>query len=296
MNHERRVPDAMAVSVMVLLCLTWGMGHVAIKLASHGIPAVLQAGIRSLIATACLMLWARMRGIPLFNADGTLGAGIAAGALFAAEFLFLFIGLGYTSASRMSVFLYLAPCLTAAGLAWFIPGERLNPLQSLGMVLAFFGIVVAFGEGFSAAESTWAGDLMGIVGAFCWAATTVVVRTTRLSNARAEKTLYYQLAVSGVMLTVLSPLMGERGIVVLDAVTVGSLLYQAVIISFASYLAWFWLMTRFLASRLSVFTFLSPLFGVLSGALVLDEPVSSLFIASALLVGAGLYLVNRPSS
>ncbi len=296
MNHERRVPDAMAVSVMVLLCLTWGMGHVSIKLASHGIPAVLQAGIRSLIATACLMLWARMRGIPLFNADGTLGAGIAAGALFAAEFLFLFIGLGYTSASRMSVFLYLAPCLTAAGLAWFIPGERLNPLQSLGMVLAFFGIVVAFGEGFSAAESTWAGDLMGIVGAFCWAATTVVVRTTRLSNARAEKTLYYQLAVSGVMLTVLSPLMGERGIVVLDAITVGSLLYQAVIISFASYLAWFWLMTRYLASRLSVFTFLSPLFGVLSGALVLDEPVTSLFIASALLVGAGLYLVNRPSS
>lgn len=296
MNHERRVPDAMAVSVMVLLCLTWGMGHVSIKLASHGIPAVLQAGIRSLIATACLMLWARMRGIPLFNADGTLGAGIAAGALFAAEFLFLFIGLGYTSASRMSVFLYLAPCLTAAGLAWFIPGERLNPLQSLGMVLAFFGIVVAFGEGFSAAESTWAGDLMGIVGAFCWAVTTVVVRTTRLSNARAEKTLYYQLAVSGVMLTVLSPLMGERGIVVLDAITVGSLLYQAVIISFASYLAWFWLMTRYLASRLSVFTFLSPLFGVLSGALVLDEPVTSLFIASALLVGAGLYLVNRPSS
>ena len=137
---------------------------------------------------------------------------------------------------------------------------------------------------------------MGIVGAFCWAATTVVIRTTRLSNARAEKTLYYQLAVSGVMLTALSPLMGERGIVVLDAVTVGSVLYQAVIISFASYLAWFWLMTRYLASRLSVFTFLSPLFGVLSGALVLDEPITPLFIASALLVGAGLYLVNRPSS
>lgn len=296
MNSERRVPDATAVAIMVLLCLTWGMGHVSIKLASHGIPAVLQAGIRSLIAAACLILWARMRRIPLFDSDGTLGAGIAAGSLFAAEFLFLFIGLGYTSASRMSVFLYLAPCLTAAGLALFIPGERLNPLQTLGMVLAFFGIVVAFGEGFAAAESTWVGDLMGIVGAFCWAGTTVVIRTTCLSNARAEKTLHYQLMVSGMMLTLLSPLMGERGIVVLDAVTVGSLLYQAVIISFASYLAWFWLMTRYLASRLSVFTFLSPLFGVLSGALVLDEPVTSLFIASALLVGAGLYLVNRPSS
>ena len=295
MNSERRVPDAMAVSVMVLLCLTWGMGHVSIKLASHGIPPVLQAGIRSIIAAACLMLWARARGIPLFNADGTLGGGIAAGVLFAAEFLFLFIGLEYTTASRMSVFLYLAPCLTAAGLALFIPGERLNRLQTVGMVLAFLGIVVAFGEGFASAASNWVGDLMGIVGAFCWAGTTVVVRTTRLSNARAEKTLYYQLAVSAVLLTALSPLMGERGIVVLDAVTVGSLLYQAVIISFASYLAWFWLMTRYLASRLSVFTFLSPLFGVLCGAVVLDEPVTSLFIASALLVGAGLYLVNRPT-
>lgn len=279
---------------MVLLCLVWGGSHVAIKLA-HGIPAVMQAGVRSLIATALLLVWAKWRDIPLFQSDRTLGPGTLAGLLFALEFLMLFIGLGYTTASRMSVFLYLAPCFTAIGLAVFIPAERLGAMQSLGVVLAFFGIAAAFGDGFLAAGPRWIGDLLGVGGAIAWAATTVVVRATRLSGASAEKTLFYQLAVSAILLSAAAPLLDKSLEVTLDAVTVCALLYQAVIVSFASYLAWFWLMTRYLASRLSVFTFLSPLFGVACGALVLGESISPLFVASALMVGAGLYLVNRPA-
>lgn len=279
---------------MVLLCLVWGGSHVAIKLA-HGIPAVMQAGVRSLIATALLLVWAKWRGIPLFQSDRTLGPGTLAGLLFALEFLMLFIGLGYTTASRMSVFLYLAPCFTAIGLAVFIPAERLGAMQSLGVVLAFFGIAAAFGDGFLDAGPRWIGDLLGVGGAIAWAATTVVVRATRLSGASAEKTLFYQLAVSAILLSAAAPLLDKSLEVTLDAVTVCALLYQAVIVSFASYLAWFWLMTRYLASRLSVFTFLSPLFGVACGALVLGESISPLFVASALMVGAGLYLVNRPA-
>lgn len=295
MKSEREALDGSAVACMLLLCLLWGMSHVAIKLAAHGIPPLLQAGLRSLIATACLMLWARARGIPLFSRDGTLAAGTVAGLLFAVEFVLLFLGLEFTAASRMSVFLYTAPCFTAIGLALFVPGERLGVMQSLGVALAFFGIAAAFGEGFFTAHSTWLGDLFGVVAAICWAATTVVVRSTRLSNASAEKTLFYQLACAGLLLTAGSPLMGERGIVALDTVTVLSMVYQSVIVSFASYLAWFWLMTRYLASRLSVFSFLTPLFGVASGALILGEPITPLFLVSAILVGAGLYLVNRPA-
>jgi drug/metabolite transporter (DMT)-like permease len=80
--------------------------------------------------------------------------------------------------------------------------------------------------------------------------------------------------------------------VALSAAGVAGIAYQAVIVAFASYLAWFWLLTRYLAARLAVFSFLSPLFGVLAGVLVLDESLSARFVVAALLVGAGIVLVN----
>jgi drug/metabolite transporter (DMT)-like permease len=51
---------------------------------------------------------------------------------------------------------------------------------------------------------------------------------------------------------------------------------------------------RYSASRLSVFTFLTPLFGVAAGHLVLNEPLTPAFALAVGSVAAGLLLVNRP--
>jgi drug/metabolite transporter (DMT)-like permease len=296
MSHAaamRQPADATAFSVMVLLCLLWGMNQVAAKLAAPGVSLVMQAGIRSALAVPLLMVWARVRGIPLFMPDGSLRAGLLAGVLFAAEFLFIFAGLAHTGASRMVVFLYLAPCLTAVGLHAFVPSERLRLTQWLGVLLAFAGIVAAFGDGFVSARSSLLGDAFGVVAAALWAATTVVIRTTRLATISASKTLFYQLGVSALVLPIASVLMGEPGVVALTPVVVASLAYQGVIVAFASYLAWFWLLTRYLAARLSVFAFFTPLFGVLAGVFVLAEPLTPAFVFAVMLVGAGIYLVNQ---
>lgn len=125
----RKPVDALAVSMMIVLCMCWGFQQITIKVAAAGISPIMQAGLRSIIATALLLIWAQLRGIRLFGRDGTLAAGTVAGALFAAEFVFIYAGLGHTAASRMVVFIYLAPCLTALGLQWFVPGERLNAVQ-----------------------------------------------------------------------------------------------------------------------------------------------------------------------
>jgi drug/metabolite transporter (DMT)-like permease len=289
---DRKAVDSTALSLMVMCCFIWGFNQVAAKLAAPDMSLVMQGGVRSTIASACLLVWARMRGIPLFQRDGTFWPGLAAGMLFAGEFLFIFAGLAYTGAARMVVFIYLAPCLAALGLHWFVPSERLRPLQWAGVLCAFAGITLAFGDGFAASRNSLLGDAFGVIAAVLWAATTVVIRATSLSSASASKTLFYQLAVAALTLPVASVLMGEAGVVAITPVVVASIFYQAVVVAFATYLVWFWLLTRYYAARLSVFSFLTPLFGVIAGVVVLSEPVTPAFIGAVAMVGAGIYLVN----
>jgi drug/metabolite transporter (DMT)-like permease len=192
------------------------------------------------------------------------------------------------------VFIYLAPIVTALGVHWWVPGEHLVRAQWLGVALAFAGVALAFGDGFLAAQgATLLGDFFGLVAAVLWGATTVLIRTTSLSRATAAKTLFYQLAVAVPVLLAASLLLGEPGVVALTPLALASLAYQGAIVAFASYLAWFWLLTRYLAGRLAVFSFMTPFFGVLAGVVVLGERLTPTFAAAALLVGGGIVLVNR---
>lgn len=283
------------MATMVLCCFVWGFNNVVIKLAAVDISPVMQSGLRSVLATLLILLWARMRDIPLMQNDGTLRAGLIAGALFAGEFLFVYAGLAHTGASRMVVFLYTAPCLTALGLHWFVPGERLHAAQWLGVLLAFGGIVAAFGDGFASSPASLLGDTFGVLAGIFWAATTVWIRATGLTRISAAKVLFYQLAVSSAALPAASWLMGEPGVINVTPLAVASIVYQGVVVAFATYLAWFWLLTRYLAGRLAVFGFLTPLFGVVMGALVLSEPMRPAFVGALAMVGTGIWLVNAKS-
>jgi drug/metabolite transporter (DMT)-like permease len=290
---HRKPLDSVALATMVLCCFVWGFNNVVIKLAAAEISPVMQSGLRSVLATLLILLWARMRDIPLMHNDGTLRAGLIAGALFAGEFLFVYAGLAHTGASRMVVFLYTAPCLTALGLHWFVPGERLHAAQWLGVLLAFGGIVAAFGDGFASSPASLLGDTFGVLAGIFWAATTVWIRATGLTRISAAKVLFYQLAVSSAALPVASWLMHEPGVINVTPMAIASIVYQGVVVAFATYLAWFWLLTRYLAGRLAVFGFLTPLFGVIMGALVLGEPLRPAFVGALVMVGMGIWLVNK---
>ena len=292
MVQDRKALDANAYAVMLLLTALWGFQQVTIKWISAEVTFVMQAAIRSILATALLLVWARLRSIALFDRDGTFLPGIVAGVLFAGEFVFIYAGLAHTNASRMSVFIYLTPALAALGLHFFVRGERLSALQWSGVGVAFAGLFLAFAEGFSSGRSTWIGDLCGLVAAVLWASTTIVIRASSLSHATATKTLFYQLGISAVVLPLASLAMGEKGVVSLSGLAIASLVFQGAIVAFATYLAWFWLLTRYLAGRLSVLSFLTPMFGVLCGVVFLGEPLSGYFALAAVLVGAGIVLVN----
>jgi drug/metabolite transporter (DMT)-like permease len=287
--------DATAIAVTIGLCLSWGFNNVAIKLAIHDIPPLIQSSARSLIAALLVGAWTQARGIPLFKRDGTLWAGILAGALFAVEFLLIYRGLVWTTATRGVLFLYLAPFFVVIGSRWLVPGDHFHLSQWLGLLLSFVGIVIAFGLPTPAADSRQVlGDLMLVGGAAAWAATTLTIKASALNRISAEKTLLYQLAVSAPLLGLGAIVFGERITAMPSAVALGAFAYQTVYVVSITFTIWFVLIVRYSAARLSVFTFLAPLFGVAAGHVVLGEPLTPAFAVAVALVAAGLLLVNRP--
>jgi drug/metabolite transporter (DMT)-like permease len=288
--------DTLAVVSLIACSFLWGLNQVAAKAALAEIPPLLQATVRSFGGVALVLLWARMRGIPLFQRDGTLPGGVLAGALFAAEFACIFIGLQFTTASRMIVFIYFSPFIVALGMPFIARSERLSALQTSGLVLAFAGVASAFAEGFTQpaiGPKQWIGDALGVLAAVLWAATTLSIRATKLGTASAEKTLAYQLGVSGVLLGLGSLWLGESWPQQVSAMAAGSLAFQTVIVVFASYLLWFWLVRHYPATRLAAFTLLTPVFGLLMGVLLLGEPVTARLLLALGGVTVGMVLVNR---
>jgi drug/metabolite transporter (DMT)-like permease len=275
--------------------LSWGFNNVAIKLAIHDIPPLIQSSARSAIAAILVGAWTQARGIPLFKRDGTMRAGILAGVLFALEFLLIYRGLVWTTATRGVLFLYLAPFFVVIGSRWLIPGDHFHVSQWLGLLLSFVGIVIAFGLPTPAADSRQVlGDLMLVGGAAAWAATTLTIKASALNRISAEKTLLYQLVVSAPLLGLGAIVFGERITATPSAVALGAFAYQTIYVVSITFTIWFVLVVRYSAARLSVFTFLAPLFGVAAGHLVLGEPLTPAFAVAVALVAAGLLLVNRP--
>jgi drug/metabolite transporter (DMT)-like permease len=299
MTSDRKTQlDAMAVVLLVGCSAVWGLGQVAAKVGLAEMPPLLQAGLRSLGAALLLLAWAAWRGTPVWQRDGTWRGGLAAGSLFAAEFACIFIGLQYTSASRMAVFIYLAPFVVALGMPFIARSEKLHAAQLAGLALAFSGVVWAFAEGFAAptlGPMQWVGDGLGLLAALLWGLTTLTLRGSKLATAAPEKTLLWQLGVSGLALTAAGLLRGEVWPAVVGALPWAALAFQIVIVSCVSYLVWFWLLRHYPATRISAFTLLTPMFGLLAGVLLLNEPLTLRLGVALVAVCVGIALVNRPA-
>ncbi len=296
MKMTRKPLDAFAMLLLTGLSVLWGLQQVAVKLALPGMSPLMQIGLRSAIAALLVCGLIRWRSSGFSLRDGTFWPGIGAGALFATEFLCVSIGLQYTTASHMSVFLYTAPVFTVLGLHWLVPGERLGSMQWIGVFAAFAGMALAFSNGFDTSARDWKdillGDALGILGGIFWAATTVLIRRSALSEAPPTTTLLYQLGGAGVILLALAAVLGQATAISMTGIVWASLFFQSVVIAFISFLAWFWMLRRYLASRISVFSFLTPLFGVGFGVLLLNDPVGVRFAGGAALVLVGIVLVN----
>jgi len=294
--NTRKSLDGLAVALMLVLCLIWGLQQSVLKLAAPDMAPIMQIALRSGIAAllvGVLMLWRKER---ITFTDTTWRPGLAVGVLFALEFLLVGQGIRFTSASHVVVFLYTAPIFVALGLHFKLPSERLSAMQWTGIALAFSGVIVTFVARSPQADAGQPvnmlfGDFLALMGGVAWGATTVVVRCSGLARVSASQTLLYQLVAAFVLLVIASFALGQTAIHPTPLMW-GSLVFQSLIVSFASFLVWFWLLKHYLASQLGVFSFLTPLFGVGFGVWLLDEPLESSFLSGALLVVTGVILVS----
>jgi drug/metabolite transporter (DMT)-like permease len=292
--HQARRLDIGPVTVIVLMCMCWGLNQVAVKFSLPDIPVIMQVTIRSGGGLLIVLFWVWLRQINLFERDGTLVPGVVSGLLFALEFVLIFRGMLYTTASRASLFIYTAPFFVALGALWFLPNERLGSSQWLGLGLCFAGVAAAIGipQANVDASVLW-GDLLVIAGAVGWAATTLVMKGSRLVKVAPEKTLIYQLSISVPIFAVTSAAFGER-LTQMPGTTANAWMVFQILIVGLTFPVWFTLIQRYSATRVSAFTVLTPLFGVAAGYLLLNEPFTVAFAVAVILVIAGLTLVNRP--
>ncbi|BAL96177.1 DMT family transporter [Rubrivivax gelatinosus] len=293
---SRKNLDGLAVGVMVLLCMLWSLQQISLKAAADDVSPMLMVALRSAVAAllvAGVMAW---RGERVQRATGRWRPGLGVGLLFALEYLFVAEALRHTHASHVVVFLYTSPIFAAVGLHLKLPAERLRPLQWAGIAVAFGGIALAFGgRGGGTATAMqmsmlW-GDLLALAAGASWGATTVLIRCSRLSEAPAAETLLYQLLGACVLLGAGALVTGQTALHATPAFW-AHLGFQALIVSFASFLVWFWLLRHYLASRLGVLSFLTPILGVVFGAWLLAERLDAAFVAGAGLVLAGVLVVS----
>ena len=300
MSSDKIKPDAgrplspVAIALMLILCISWGFNQIAVKLALPDIPAMMQATFRSIGALPVLLIVGWIRGVKFFERDGSFWPGVLAGILFSFEFVLIYQGLRFTTASRAVVFLYTAPFFVALG-SFRLLGERLRASQWTGLALSFAGVALAIGVPQANVDSSVLfGDLMIVGGGALWGATTVIAKGTKLRLAAPEKALGYQVAISIPILAAAAWLSGEKLTHVPGPLAISVVTYQAIWIVGLTFTIWFALVQAYSASKLSAFTFITPLFGVVASYLIMHDELTLAFGAAAVLVIAGLYLVNRP--
>jgi len=284
------------MAVVVVLCAIWGVNQVAIKFGNTGISPLWQAALRSAGGAILVLLWARFRGIPIFERDGTLAGGIAAGLLFGTEFGLLYWAIEFTTAARSVVLLYTAPISLAIAAHFFLKGDRLTPRKILGLTACFLGVALLFADSLTLPDRKGLiGDALAFAASLFWSASTIVIKRSNLATARGEKIGLYQYAVSAVLLGTVALLLGERGIFDPTPLAIGALAFQIVIVVFVSYTIWFALVPVYRASSLASFSFLTPVFGVFAAHLLLGEELKPVLVMSLALVGFGIWTVNRPA-
>lgn len=295
MTERKEHLDSAAIALLLFCCLFWGYQQILIKSIVAEVPPLWQATLRFGGATVLLWLWCLWRKVALFAHDGSLRPGLLAGALFAAEFSCIYLGLRDTTASRLTVFLYTSPFVVALLVPRIVPSERLRPVQWVGLGIAFAAVAVAFSEGFTGGTTPrqLRGDALALAAGIFWGLTTLVIRGSALAKASAEKTLFYQVAVTALAAPLLSLALGETWSLAYSGYAWVSLGLQTVVGAFASYLAWMWLLRHYPATRMASFTFLTPVFALVFGVALLKEPLTAQLVLALCGVAIGIVLVNR---
>ena len=286
--------DIFGAVALISFSLLLGINHVVIKVVNSGLDPIFFAGIRSVIAFFFLLICMKIWNKSIVLKKKYIFVSILAGLVFALEFLFLFLALDFTSVSRNSIIYYSMPVWLACLAHFFIPNERLNFLMGIGLIMAFVGVTLSILNGvndFSLSAETFWGDVLAILAAFTWALLILLAKGTRFKEVNPEIQLVWMVMVSGPVLILFSLILSDP-IRDFQIIHLWGLLFQSIIVVAGGFLSWLWLLSIYPASGVASFSFLTPIFTIFFGWLILGESLTINFLFAAFLVIFGLILIN----
>lgn len=285
--------DGVGVAMLLGVQGLLAVNQVIIKLVNAGLQPVFFAGLRSLLAVGFVWAWLVWKGRPPRLRREAWGSGLLMGAIFAAEFLFLFLALDLTTVGRSSLIMYSMPVWFAL-LAHFGLGERITGTKAAGLALAFAGCAVAILSRPTTGEASLVGDLCALGAAWGWALTAYIARRPVMRAEGPEMQLFWMVLVSAPILLLAAPLFGPL-IRDLQALYIVGLVFQSSIVVAGGFIAWLWLLSVYPASTVASFSFLTPILALLLGAVLFDETIGLPILLAAALAASGIVLINRPA-
>lgn len=285
--------DLFGAAALIGFSLLMAFNQVVIKVSNEGFQPVFFAGLRSAGAVICLLIWMRWRGLSVRIPREIWPAALLIGLVFTVEFILLFVALDLTTVTRSSVIYYSMPVWLGLAAHFIIPGERLTLGKLSGLVIAFGGVVLAIvAPSDDLGGGSLLGDLCALAASIGWAGIVLCARATRISQTRPEVQLFYQVLISAPLLLIAALWFGPF-IRELEPIHIAGLIFQILVVVTVAFILWLWLLSIYRAASVASFSFLSPIFGVAMGWLILDEPVGVSLLISLMLVACGLVLINR---
>jgi drug/metabolite transporter (DMT)-like permease len=280
---------------MLGLTALWGLNAVSIKVLTQDVAPIMSLALRGTVAIVPLTLYGLWRGESFrFRGWPAVHQGVNA-LLFTVEFIAIYAGARYTTGGHVSIFLNTAPFFTALGAHLLLVGDRLHTVKALGLGLAFAGVLTLFSEDlFVQRAGIWRGDLLVLLGAVCWAGGTLYIKRFLVQHYSGFQLLYVPVVVSTPLFWLASWLLEPVPFHHVTWLTVAIIVFQALVIVNFSYLAFLVILRVYPASSMHAWTFLSPVWGVLAGVLLLGEHLTPFLLLGIVAVGLGLRLINRP--
>lgn len=283
--------------VWLILCGIWGSTWLFIKLGLEDLPPVTFAGIRFVIACAILVVWIRLRRMPIpkSRSDWVLLAisGILA---FGLNYGLVFWGEQYISSGLAALLQATLPAFGIVFAHFHLPAERLSWAKIAGVVLGVFGVGVVFSNQLAIAGTrALAGSVALVLSAVFAAYSNVLVKAygKHLDPAilAAGQMLFGLLLLLGVGI----PLEGNPLNFRWTPMALIALVYLAVVGSVIAFLLYYWLLLNMDVTNSMLIALVTPVVAVILGMLVLDEEIGwrTLIGGATIMLGISLIVVRR---
>lgn len=286
----------------LILSVVWGSSFMLIRIGVEEIPPSQLVFIRTLIAAIGLNLVMLLRGKRLPTDAATLRTLFIIG-FFNGTIPYLLIAIGEQTitSSLASVIQAVVPMFSLIIAHFALPDEHITPNKVIGIVLGFIGvlILVVRPEDASKQNDVW-GAIAIIIASFSYASATVYTRRTvtgRLDPIVIAAGTFIPATLFALMFMVLEPLVGGQPALDIFALETGvwaSALMLGFFNTFIAYLFFYYIVQQLGAFRASNVTYVVPVVAILLGWLVLNEIPDTRFAVGALLIFAGIAVINVP--